>query len=358
MKCIKCNRTIPEGSLYCNYCGKKQATTRRPDLKIPEPRQTTAGNWYVQLRINGQSKTVTRPTRDECIRDALLYKAGKRAVTRYGTLYDAEDKYIQKRSNMLSPATVAGYRNIQRNRFKGYSNKQLDRIDWQSAVNAEKCSARTLRNAWTFVVSVLKDNNIPVPKITLPAEIKKERPYLDPAQIKTFIEAIRNTDVEIPALLALHSLRRSEILALNWQDVDLVKKEIHVTGAVVYDGSGLVEKPENKTANSRRIVPIMIDNLADALARAHSTGKVVTDSPHTIYKKINRICADNNLPLVGFHGLRHSFASLGAYLNIPEDLIMLIGGWTGRDIVHGVYTHVSEMQRIRDVDRLKDYFAN
>ena len=29
MKCIKCRQTIPEGSVYCNLCGKKQVTQNK-----------------------------------------------------------------------------------------------------------------------------------------------------------------------------------------------------------------------------------------------------------------------------------------------------------------------------------------
>ena len=29
MLCKKCRKEIPDGSIYCNYCGKKQETTKR-----------------------------------------------------------------------------------------------------------------------------------------------------------------------------------------------------------------------------------------------------------------------------------------------------------------------------------------
>ena len=33
MQCIKCKKDIPDGSVYCNYCGKKQATEKRRSRK-------------------------------------------------------------------------------------------------------------------------------------------------------------------------------------------------------------------------------------------------------------------------------------------------------------------------------------
>lgn len=29
MKCCSCSREIPENSLYCNWCGKKQVKTKK-----------------------------------------------------------------------------------------------------------------------------------------------------------------------------------------------------------------------------------------------------------------------------------------------------------------------------------------
>ena len=50
MKCCNCSREIPENSLYCNWCGKKQLREKEKKLKIPAPRQLPSGSWTVQLR--------------------------------------------------------------------------------------------------------------------------------------------------------------------------------------------------------------------------------------------------------------------------------------------------------------------
>ncbi|MFR8294836.1 MAG: zinc-ribbon domain-containing protein [Ruminococcus sp.] len=35
MLCKKCRKEIPDGSIYCNYCGKKQETTKRKVRRRP-----------------------------------------------------------------------------------------------------------------------------------------------------------------------------------------------------------------------------------------------------------------------------------------------------------------------------------
>lgn len=79
--------------------------------------------------------------------------------------------------------------------------------------------------------------------------------------------------------------------------------------------SRLVQKKENKNSTSTRNIPIMIDELYDALSAApEKSGFVATCHPNTIYRQVNKICEKNGLPNVAVHGLRHSFASLAYHL--------------------------------------------
>ena len=109
------------------------------------------------------------------------------------------------------------------------------KTDWQAVCNAEAllCSPKTLRNAFRFVVSVLGENGINAPKVTLPPLNTNMRQWLEPEQIPKLIAAAVGTPSAFPVLLALHSLRRSELLAVTWDDIDLAAGTIRVSGAVV-----------------------------------------------------------------------------------------------------------------------------
>ena len=74
MKCCNCSRDIPENSLYCNWCGKKQLREKEKKLKIPAPWQLPSGSWTVQLRREGVN--VTEPTEEACRTKALAIRAG------------------------------------------------------------------------------------------------------------------------------------------------------------------------------------------------------------------------------------------------------------------------------------------
>lgn len=335
-------------------------------MKVPTPERMSSGNWFIRLRLGGENINITAPTKTECIQQAQLIKAEHRAGKLEAkrdmpTLGEAIDEYISRRSNVLSPATIRGYKGIRRNRFGSYMNDSLDDIDWQQIVNEEarKVSPKTVMNAWGLVVSVLGDNGINPGKIRRPAVVLNETPWLDEKEIPVFLEAIRGTEVEIPALLELHSLRSSEMEALTWErNIDTKKWRIKVAGAVVPDENHKpVYKEANKNAASRREIPIFIAQLREALKGAPAkTGKVVTISAGTVRNRINRICRDNDLPEVGNHGLRRSFASLCMYAGLSERECMEFGGWSDLVTMHKHYVKLSNAAKQSAEKKLEGIF--
>lgn len=321
-------------------------------MKVPKAKQLPSGSWRIQVRIGEKRVSITEPTEKACLARAMavqqemLFPVDK---SQKPTLTVAIDHYIEARQNILSPATLRGYRTIQKNRFQAAMNKRVNGIsdkEWQKIINAESklCSAKTLKNAWGLVSSVLSDELGRSPSVTLPQVISDAREFLEPEQIKIFLEAAQGTKYEIAALLALHSLRCSEILALTWDNIDLENSIIHVRGAVVpNENNEYIHKKENKNSTSRRDVPIMIPRLAEILQNStRAEGAIVRCHPNTLRVSFNKICVSANLPEVGTHGLRHSFASLAYHLRMPEKIAMQIGGWANDATMRKIYTHVSQ----------------
>lgn len=338
-------------------------------MKVPTPRKLKSGNYFIQLRLGGVSVPVTAPTAKECTRQAELIKAehrsGKREAAALGPalrLDSAISSYIDSRRNVLSPSTIRGYEIIRKNRFQSQMNEKLNTINWQSAINTEAkvCGPKTLKNAWGLMVSVLSYHHLPVPKVKLPQLKPSEKEWLEPEQIPVFVRAVKDEPCAIPALLALHGLRRSEIYALNWDAIDLKSGTIIVKGAVVPDENHkFVRKETTKNVSSRRTVPIIIPELSTLLAEARTAGAdVVSGSPNTLCHRINRVCEKEGLPLVGVHGLRHSFASLGYHLGIPEREMMELGGWSDNATMQKIYTHIAKSDRLKSESKLADYFKN
>ena len=337
---------------------------KKKGIKIPKIRQLPSGNWTCQLRIGGQDISITDADYNTVYAQAIAIKGGLVKVSKTDdiTLSEAIEQYINTRANILSPSTIRGYKTIQKYRFRNAMNKSvssMNKNDWQKLCNDEilLCSAKTLKNAWHFISSVIFETIGERYTVRLPQVIIREPVFLEPEQIPVFITAMRNTDMEIPVLLGLSSMRWSEIANLKWQNVDFENKFVYVRGSAVRDeNNNLIYKETNKNNASRRNIP-MIPQLYNALSACKNRNEYVLQfQPKKVYSAINKICIANNLPKVGIHGLRHSFASLAYHLGLPEKIAMEIGGWSDNHVMHKIYTHIAKNDRLKSDNLISEYF--
>lgn len=111
---------------------------------------------------------------------------------------------------------------------------------------------------------------------------------------------------------------------------------------------------------SRRTVPIMIPELRTALEavpEADRTGPVAKCHINSIYKAVNRICEKEGLPQIGAHGLRHSMASLGHFVGVPEHEMQLIGGWKDAGTMRKIYQHIEAQGIARAQNAMTAFYA-
>ena len=343
---------------------------KKEQIKVPTARQLPSGNWYVQLRINGKSISITEPTERAAVAKAIAVKDGLIQVrnTPLGeqTLYKACEMWIEDNEYRLSPSTIRGYVTCKDNGFKTLMSMKCSKITDKvvaTAINAEcrNYSAKTVVNRWRFIAQVLEWATDQRFEPALPQVVVEPSDFLDQEDLNTFLTSIKGSKVEITALLAISSLRRSEMAALSWDngDIDLKNRWIHVRGSVVPDKNHrMVAKKTNKNSTSRRDIPI-IDPLYEALQRVENkTGRVVPEHPATMLSRINKACRDAGVPEVGCHGLRHSFASLCHILNVPTAVAMEIGGWADRTTMDRIYTHVSKRTKTSYENAFTDYFKS
>ena len=189
--------------------------------------------------------------------------------------------------------------------------------------------------------------------------MKEERPWLSPEQIPVFLDAVRGKQCELPALLALHSLRISEILDLTIDDIDFENRTIRVQGSAVPDESNaIVHKKANKTSKSTRTIPIMMQRAYDLLLeRKNDKGYLFQCRGNSVSESIRKICKKNGLPVVGTHGLRHSFASLAYHLGMSEMETMAIGGWSDYQTMRKIYTHLSEADKLKATNKMAEFYG-
>ena len=337
-------------------------------MHTPTAKKLKSGQWRCQIMVDGQRHSVTKSTEKAAVAAAMALKAGliqaNKTPHQELALTKAIDRWMELQEGILSPATIRGYRNIQNNHFQTLMHRKCIQITdtmIAQAVSTEtrKYKAKTVVNYWRFIKQVLTWATGRQYSASLPQLIPAERDFLDYEQIEVFLKAVKGDRIEIAALLALCSLRRSEIAALDWKDVDFKLGVIHARGAVVpNEEHKMVHKETNKNTTSRRDVP-MIQPLREALeAVENKSGRVVTYYPDYIAKRINRICAQAGLPEVGCHGLRHSFASLCEHLRVPAKIAMEIGGWSDRATMERIYTHTAKKDKAYYQNEFTAYFQS
>ena len=368
MKCKSCGREIEDNSMFCNWCGEKQikARKKKDEIKIPAPRQLASGSWRIYLDAEKQS--ITDTSKEKCIAKAKAIRAGfleKKKRAPKLTVEDAIKKMIHDKDGVISPSTIRGYDIALRHGFKKYMKCDISApIDWQEAIKEEAAlvSAKTVFNRWNVISAAMRHVKVTPPDVTLPKFKKGGQPYLDFEQIRAFIPLIRGTTCEVAALLALHSLRLSELVNLKGRDIVVTKRGaafINVSGSRVLDKNNkLIEKDTNKTYESTREIPVVIPRLLDILPDVSPDDYIVKLTPQAIGKQINKICKANDLPLVSVHGLRRSFASLGYHLGWPELRTMKFGGWTNIKTVHEHYLHEAQKDMDKSTKKMQKFYTD
>ncbi len=320
---------------------------------MAKAKKTPSGRWRVLLYTgkDENGKRIYRSFTADSRREAE-FAASEYAATNHNdgdpsamTVGEAIDKYIDSKRNIVSPSTLKGYLSIRRNRLAGLRDARLSSLTAetvQRAINfeASALSPKTVRNIFGVLTSTLK---MFTPElrfdITLPARKKPDLHIPTPEEISKIYDVVKDTDMEIPFLLASQcGLRRSEICALKWQDID----DTHVTvkNAVVRGPDGYTVKQPKSYAGYREVG--CSKALADRLRvlKRGDSDMVCAIDPSNLTSKWLRLLASAGLPHCRFHDLRHYFASMGSLEGIPSKYMAIMMGHSSTAMVDKVYSHI------------------
>ena len=195
------------------------------------------------------------------------------------TLAEFAAVYFDRRRRKVSARTLDGYRFVTRVYLAPLGKRRLTAITKSTVEGLESdlldrgLSAGTVRAVHRVLSLVMQgafeDNLIrvnPVRQVRAPKADARER-GIEPDEARRLLAGLEGTPLHAPvALAALTALRRGEVLALRWADVDLAAGELHVTQALEQVGQ-ITSFREPKTVRSRRIVPLTA--AAVSLLRRH-----------------------------------------------------------------------------------------
>ena len=209
-----------------------------------------------------------------------------------------------------------------------------------------------------------------------PRPRRPEPVVVDPVLAARILAAVAGTPLELPAVVALATgMRRGEILALRWADLDPSFTLAQVRRSLQVSGEGL-HFVEPKTRRSRRSValpsflrPYLLRQRDDQQARraACLTWRdldLVIDAgdggprhPDTLSSGWYSFLKRSGLPHVRFHDLRHAHATLLLLSRVHPKVVSERLGHASVGITLDTYSHVLPSMQTEAVRAFDQMFA-
>jgi integrase len=201
-----------------------------------------------------------------------------------------------------------------------------------------------------------------------PKAANKQMQVWSGGQLQQFLAAHKSHPHYMAWLLAATTgMRRSELLGLRWEDVDLDRGRLSVTQVLTcYGSKSNMRFTAPKTSSSRR--QVALDPATVQALRQHrlqvfsrSGGLVFTEAdgspvyPQTFGLQFAAAVRKSGLPYIRFHDLRHTHATLALQAGVNPKVVQERLGHRSIAITLDTYSHVTEglqedaAQRIADV---------
>lgn len=206
----------------------------------------------------------------------------------------------------------------------------------------------------------------------------KEQRAMTDGEIKLFTVAClskykngeyRHRDGLILLLILNLGLRAGEMLALEWSDVDLDRKIIHINKTIQDcgdhgpDGQRYVVRPATKSGGTRDLatndtVLWLIEELKSYDERKKisspyvcATRKSTRETPRNLLRCLSWVLRDTGITDVNLHTLRHTFGSTLIRRGVDVAIVSKLMGHADINITYKTYIHILQ----QDVDEtLKD----
>ncbi len=211
-----------------------------------------------------------------------------------------------------------------------------------------------------------------VPLVDPPKSTRHEREMLTIAQVHMLLHYAQGDRMAAVLVTAIAlGLRKGELLALTWQDVDFAKGTVTVHSSLqLIEGKPRIMETKTKQSNRTITLPgIVSDALCTqrlrqeearrlAGARWKQTEYIFTTSvgtpfgPTNMSRELDRVLQKAGLPHIRFHDLRHLAASLLLDSNMRLKDVSTLLGHASTSITQNVYEHLLDKSGRKVADEM------
>jgi integrase len=301
-------------------------------------------------------------------------------------LADAASGVVRTRSgDRYKPATLRGYEQALRSRIvPELGHLRLSEVRRGAlgrlarAMLADGMSASTVRNALLPLRSIFRDALAselvyvnPCVGLELPAVRGRRDRVVQPADASLQIATLPERDRALWATAMYAGLRRGELMALRWSDVDLARRRLRVERNYDPVARAMVEP---KSRAGLRVVPVpdVLAGLLEAhrarsrperqplvFARSSLAGRVrLPDGPFNdtaVSARAKRAWLSQGIAPVTLHECRHTYASLLIAARLSPKEVQTYLGHSSIAITFDRYGHLFAGGEAASADRLQAY---
>ncbi len=283
----------------------------------------------------------------------------------------------------LAPKTLESYQSIMRLYFKPQlGDIEISRVSpaiIQKYYTSLKIAAdlsdtsinyhhRLLNEIFKYAMKWQYIEQNPCDKVDPPRKIRSEMKVWDLDQAREAARVFKDSPVYIHVMMAIYTgLRLGEICGLMWEDID-TKNKICTVRRTAQRVNGRIIFKQPKTIKSNRLV-VLTDELVEILRQERkkqleykllmgNSYKADYDGflsvwedgrfkePDYVGKKFQKITSGSDLPVIRFHDLRHTHATMLIGAGVHPKVVSERLGHTTIGITMDLYSHVSvDMQR-------------
>ena len=245
-------------------------------------------------------------------------------------------------------------------------------------------SASTLRHVYKLVRNALGDayrmelvtRNVAT-QVKAPPLNNNRRASLGLVEAKRLLDVIDGERLEALYVLALATgLRRGELLALRWDDIDIGSRQLHVRRAM-QRVDGRLRTVELKTSSSRRTVVLprfAVRHLQEHEKRQDAERLALGDAwrehglvfastigtpiePRNVNRRWDELRRKAGLDWLRLHDLRHGCATFLLAQGVPARAIMEVLGHAEIGVTMNTYAHVLPVLRQEAADAIDELFG-
>lgn len=340
-------------------------------------------NWIVDYTDNLGKRSTQGRFRTRA--DAESYLAKIIQEKEKGTCINANKKLIFKiaaeefmnenASNNCKPSTFIRYKGILKNHLYPYFG-EMKLIDikpshisqYITLKKEENLSPKTINHTLILMGSIFKRAMIEGYIFRNPAYLVKklklehnEMEFLNKEEIKVFLDYVKQHDPNYyPLFLTAIStgLRRGELLALTWGDIDFVNAKVCVNKSLF---RGKLQTPKTKNSIRKVDMPNTLSDVLKELKEKKPNTNIVfsnalgqhLDPDNMMKRHFLKDLEGAGLRKIRFHDLRHTFASaLLAFPEIPIKYVQTQMGHSSIQVTLDRYGHLMPEVHIKAIEAM------